>query len=262
MAAGTNGTFQWLARLALGANGQVLTMTAGAPVWANSASGFADPMTTRGDIIFRNSSNVSARLGIGANTFVLTSDGTDVSWAAGGGGGAVSSVFTRTGAVVAATNDYTWAQVNKATSNIADITTKSHTSLTDIGTNTHAQIDTALGVSVTHQANTSNPHSVTQAQVGLGSVDNTSDAGKPVSTAQQTALNLKLNVLNWAFLAINWDSSPVVNASITGGVVWTYIYNSVTRYRFVPTTYDASEDAFYTTFSSPTLSGLIVTRGV
>jgi len=38
----------------------------------------------------------------------------------------------------------TWANVDKATSSIADITTKSHTALTDIGTNTHAQIDTAL----------------------------------------------------------------------------------------------------------------------
>lgn len=71
----------------------------------------------------------------------------------------VSSVFARTGAVVAATNDYTWAQIDKATSNIADITTKSHTSLTDIGTNTHTQIDS-------HIANTSNPHSVTAAQAG------------------------------------------------------------------------------------------------
>lgn len=43
----------------------------------------------------------------------------------------------------------------------------------------------------THEARTDNPHAVTKAQVGLGSVDNTSDANKPVSTAQQTALNLK-----------------------------------------------------------------------
>lgn len=34
---------------------------------------------------------------------------------------------------------------------------------------------------------------VSKAHVGLGNVDNTSDANKPVSTAQQTALNLKAN---------------------------------------------------------------------
>lgn len=36
----------------------------------------------------------------------------------------VTSAFGRTGAVVATTNDYTWAQINKATSSIADITTR------------------------------------------------------------------------------------------------------------------------------------------
>ena len=46
-----------------------------------------------------------------------------------------------------------------------------------------------------HIASTANPHSVTKAQVGLGSVDNTSDLGKPVSTATQTALNLKQNTI-------------------------------------------------------------------
>lgn len=42
-----------------------------------------------------------------------------------------------------------------------------------------------------HTGNTSNPHSVTKAQVGLGSADNTSDASKPISTAAQTALDAK-----------------------------------------------------------------------
>lgn len=37
-----------------------------------------------------------------------------------------------------------------------------------------------------HTSNTSNPHSVTKAQVGLGNVDNTSDANKPISNAQAT----------------------------------------------------------------------------
>ena len=71
------------------------------------------------------------------------------------GTGAVDSVFSRTGDVVAATNDYTWAQINKGTSDIADITTRSHTSLTDIGTNTHAQIDTAITASTNHIADLS-----------------------------------------------------------------------------------------------------------
>jgi hypothetical protein len=38
----------------------------------------------------------------------------------------------------------TWANIDKTTSSIADITTRSHTALTDIGTNTHAQIDTYI----------------------------------------------------------------------------------------------------------------------
>jgi len=40
----------------------------------------------------------------------------------------------------------------------------------------------------------SNPHSVTKAMVGLSNADNTSDANKPVSTATQTALDLKANL--------------------------------------------------------------------
>ena len=81
-----------------------------------------------------------------------------------------------------------------------------------------------------HISSTSNPHSVTKAQVGLGnvtneskatmftsptftgtvsgvskamvglgSVDNTSDSAKPVSTAQQTALDLKANLASPTF---------------------------------------------------------------
>jgi hypothetical protein len=54
-----------------------------------------------------------------------------------------------------------------------------------------ATVNSALG---SHTGNTSNPHSVTKAQVGLSNVDNTSDVNKPVSTAQATAdaLNLKI----------------------------------------------------------------------
>jgi len=56
---------------------------------------------------------------------------------------------------------------------------------------TDARAQSALS---SHTDSTSNPHSVTATQVGLGNVDNTSDANKPVSTATQTALDLKANL--------------------------------------------------------------------
>ena len=49
-----------------------------------------------------------------------------------------------------------------------------------------ASVQTALNA---HTANTSNPHGVTKAQVGLSEADNTSDADKPVSTAQAAAIS-------------------------------------------------------------------------
>lgn len=54
---------------------------------------------------------------------------------------------------------------------------------------TRAQADTTVNTKVdSHIGNKSNPHGVTKAQVGLGNVNNTSDADKPVSTAQATAI--------------------------------------------------------------------------
>ena len=46
-----------------------------------------------------------------------------------------------------------------------------------------------------HEADHSNPHQVTKAQVGLGNADNTSDLNKPISTATQTALDTKVDKL-------------------------------------------------------------------
>ena len=46
-----------------------------------------------------------------------------------------------------------------------------------------------------HINDTSNPHAVTKAQVGLGNADNTSDLNKPISTATQTALDLKADLV-------------------------------------------------------------------
>ena len=57
-----------------------------------------------------------------------------------------------------------------------------------------------------------------KSDVGLANVDNTADSAKPVSTAQQTALNLKANL-----------ASPVFTGNVTGlGVATGTSFNSIT----------------------------------
>jgi hypothetical protein len=51
--------------------------------------------------------------------------------------------------------------------------------------------------------------------VGLGNVDNTSDANKPVSTAQQTALDLKAPVTGPVFLGIPAAPTPALGTNTT-----------------------------------------------
>lgn len=53
--------------------------------------------------------------------------------------------------------------------------------------NNDAFLDEVLN---SHFGNRSNPHGVTKAQIGLGNADNTPDAGKPVSAAQEAAINV------------------------------------------------------------------------
>lgn len=56
-----------------------------------------------------------------------------------------------------------------------------------------ATLQSAAGNLTGHTEDKNNPHEVTAEQVGLGNVDNTSDEDKPVSTAQQAALDEKVD---------------------------------------------------------------------
>lgn len=122
--------------------------------------------------------------------------------------GNVLSVNGQTGAVVLGTDN-----INEGTSNLYFTATRVRDAvLTGLSTATNAiisatdsvlgafgklqaQITANLSTLSAHISNTSNPHSVTKAQVGLGNVDDTSDANKPISTATQTALNGKENTI-------------------------------------------------------------------
>ncbi len=133
----------------------------------------------------------------GKKYLLLDDDPTTLAnWTAlGAAGGAVASVNSQTGDVVLGYSDVGAAPASTATS------LSSHT------------------------GNTSNPHSVTKSQVGLGNANNTSDADKPVSDATQDALDLKLDATPESFATltdgatITWNSQgkPTVNATVTLG---------------------------------------------
>lgn len=73
---------------------------------------------------------------------------------------------------------------------------------------------TKVGNYDSHLGNTSNPHSVTKAQVGLGNVDNTSDLNKPISTATQTALDDKQDKITPTVISTSQTVTPTEEMSI------------------------------------------------
>lgn len=76
-----------------------------------------------------------------------------------------------------------------------------------------AAINAVQGNLTTHINDKDNPHEVTKAQIGLGNVDNTSDANKPVSTAQQAAINSAKSTIDaYTVNGKEISDSPTINA--------------------------------------------------
>jgi len=98
----------------------------------------------------------------GMNGRVYTSDGANGYWAVPASGVTDHGLLNGLG-----DDDHTIYHTDSRASiwftsqNISNLGFKSHISLTDIGVNTHIQIDAAVSASTSHIANTSNPHSVT-----------------------------------------------------------------------------------------------------
>lgn len=119
------------------------------------------------NIVFKQDGRVKGSDATEADDFV-----TKAQLDAGGGGGGGASSFDELSG-----DPYDNADLATALTTIED---KADAAQTDIDS---------------HEANTSNPHSVTKTQVGLGNVDNTPDTAKPVSTAQQAALDAKADLV-------------------------------------------------------------------
>lgn len=93
------------------------------------------------------------------------------------------------------------------------VSTAQQTALDGKSATTHNH-DTAY-TAIAHGTNVSNPHNVTATQVGLGNASNTSDANKPVSTAQQTALDLKVDKVTGKGLSTN-DYTTAEQSKLSG----------------------------------------------
>lgn len=88
------------------------------------------------------------------------------------------------------------AQFSSVASSIADEIMRASAAETELATSIANEATRAKAAEsansttiANHIADANNPHKVTKSQLGLGNVDNTSDVNKPVSTAQQTAIN-------------------------------------------------------------------------
>ena len=69
------------------------------------------------------------------------------------------------------------------------------------------------------------------------------------------------NVNQFDYLVTKFSRPPLLNATITNGKVFNYTLDGITRYRFVPTIYNPTQDAFYLTFTGGVLTELITKRG-
>jgi trimeric autotransporter adhesin len=85
-----------------------------------------------------------------------------------------------------------------------------------------------LDVSATaHLADNANPHSVTSTQVGLGNVDNTTDAAKPVSAATQTALDLKADLVSPSLTGSPTAPTATLGSSTTELATTAFVANAI-----------------------------------
>ncbi len=126
------------------------------------------------------------------------------------------------------------------------------TNTTQIATTAHVFAERTNTATLTNKTLTSpaitTPTGIVKGDVGLGNVDNTSDASKPVSTATQSALNLKANLSSPTF-----TGTPVLPTGTTA--VTQSAGNSTTA--VATTAFVTTADALKANLAGPTFTGTV-----
>lgn len=120
----------------------------------------------------------------------------------------LSSSYAST-AVNIASSTGTAASINSATTSLAGVLSATDKTKLD-GIAAGAQVN-----AVTSVAGKTGVVTLVKADVGLGNVDNTADTAKPVSTAQQTALNLKADLASPALTGTPTAPTATVGTNTT-----------------------------------------------
>jgi hypothetical protein len=91
--------------------------------------------------------------------------------------------------------------------------------ITDLVSNLSAKLESSTAATtyapIASPTFTGTVSGVTKSHVGLGNVDNTTDANKPVSTATQTALDLKANLAGPTFTGTTTANTLIVDGNLT-----------------------------------------------
>jgi len=125
-----------------------------------------------------------------------------------------------------ATQDYIGAFLQNGTHDGVNVTYNDTLNTIAISANRDVVVDKTTVQTLTNKTLTSpvinTPTGITKSDVGLGSVDNTTDAAKPISTATQTALDLKLAsttaASTYATITNNNLKAPIESPTFTGTV--------------------------------------------
>lgn len=196
--------------------------------------------------------------------------------------GSVSSVFGRSGAVTAQANDYTFAQIGSIPTTLggygitdaqpldADLTAISALSADGLLRKTSGVwgMDSVVYVTQTAldlKANIASPtftgtvSGITKDMVGLGNVDNTSDANKPVSTATQTALNLKANIASPTFTGDPKAPTPALGDNDTSLATTAFVRSAINSVTAVASTATLTVNSLTTTQANITAQAVALT---
>lgn len=172
----TSGTFS----IAQGGTGQTT---------ASAAFNALSPITATGDLIVGNGTNSATRLGIGANGYLLTSDGTTAVWAAA----PASMVYPGAGIAVSTGSAWGTSYSVSGSGNVA-LTTSPAFTTPDLGTPSAATLTNATGLPIV--AGTTGTLSVARGGTGATSLTaNNVILGNGTSAVQVVAPSTSGNVL-------------------------------------------------------------------